>query len=146
MVRQNPTMAAAWLAIVLAAGAAQAQPFQIVSDGTDGVWMLDEASGEVSWCRLVTPPGAKLIDVFGADAQVREARERPARPECEVVRGPSATSGGVPYDLLTFFGDQGLYGDAEYAPWWGNMGWRWRDRDDVGGGSHRGDVGAVRRY
>ena len=96
MVRQNPTMAAAWLAIVLAAGAAQAQPFQIVSDGTDGVWMLDEASGEVSWCRLVTRPGAKLIDVFGADVQVREARERPARPECEVVRGPSATSGGVP--------------------------------------------------
>ena len=133
MVRQNPTMAAAWLAIVLAAGAAQAQPFQIVSDGTDGVWMLDEASGEVSWCRLVTRPGAKLIDVFGADVQVREARERPARPECEVVRGPSATSGGVPYDLLAFFQDQGLYGGGEYAPWWGNMGWRER-RGDVGAG------------
>jgi hypothetical protein len=142
MVRQNPTMIAAVLAIGLAAGAA-AQPFQMVSDGADGTWVLDEGSGAVSWCRLVTPPGAKLIDVFGADAQVREAAPRPATPECEQVRGPSATD-GTRFDLAALLEAEGSYDAPVYAPWWGNnFGWR-RNRGDVGGGSHRGDVGAVR--
>ena len=118
----------------------------MVSDGADGVWVLDEGSGAVSWCRLVTPPGAKLIDVFGADAQVREAPPRPARPECETVRGPSATSDRLPLDLLALFEGSDAYGyDDEYAPWWGDMRGRWRDRGDVGGGSRRGDVGSARR-
>ena len=144
MVRQNPTMAAALLAAALAAAPAAAQPFQIASDGSDGVWVVDESSGAVSWCRLVTPPGAKLIDVFGADAQVREAPARAAEPQCEQVRGPSATA-DLPGDLLALFEDADAYGDdAEYAPWWGQMRERWRDRGDVGGGSHRGDVGYIR--
>jgi len=143
MVRENPTVIAAVLAIGLAAGVAEAQPFQMVSDGADGTWVLDEGSGAVSWCRLVTQPGAKLIDVFGADAQVRETPTRPAQPECEQVRGPSVTS--VPLDELALYDGSDSYGyDSEYAPWWGGMRWRWRDRGDVGGGSHRGDVGVMR--
>jgi hypothetical protein len=136
MVRQNPTMAAALLTAALAAGPAAAQPFQIASDGSDGVWVVDENSGAVSWCRLVTPPGAKLIDVFGADAQVREAPVRPAEPQCEQVRGPSATANGLPRELLALFEDS--YGDdgTEYAPWWGNVG-RWERRGDVGAGRDR---------
>jgi hypothetical protein len=142
MVRQNPTMAAALLAAALAAAPVPAQPFQLASDGSDGVWVLDENSGAVSWCRLVTPQGAKLVDVFGADAQVREAPARPAEPRCEQVRGPSATA-AQPVDLVALFDDS--YGDdVEYAPWWGQMRERWLDRGDVGGGSYRGDVGVMR--
>jgi hypothetical protein len=96
----------------------------------------------VSWCRLVTPQGAKLVDVFGAEAQVREAPALPAEPRCEQVRGPGAT-GSRPLDVL--FADVDADGDdAEYAPWWGQMRDRWGERGDVGGGSQRGDVGAIR--
>jgi hypothetical protein len=137
MVRQNPTMAAAWLAaFLLAAGAAGAQQFQMVSDGADGVWVLDEGSGAVSWCRLVTAPGAKLIDVFGADAQVRETPARPAQPRCEAVRGPSGTAGELPYDLLALLDDPDLHDYDGYLPWRDRMGWR----------RFRGDVGARGRY
>jgi hypothetical protein len=136
MVRQNPTMAAVALALVLAGGAAGAQQFQMVSDGQDGVWVLDEGSGAVSWCRLVTAPGAKLVDVFGADVHVREAPARPGRPRCEEVRGPSATAGEPPLDVLTFFDDPGLYDYDGYLPWRERMGWR-RFRGDVGVGRGR---------
>jgi hypothetical protein len=142
MVRQNPTMAAALLAAALAGAPAAAQPFQLASDGSDGVWVLDEASGALSWCRPVTPQGAKLVDVFGADAQVREAPARPAEPRCEQVRGPSATGGLLPAELLALFEDDN---DAEYAPWWGQTRDRWLGRGDVGGGSHAGDLGYARR-
>ena len=145
MVRQNPAMqggAVGAMLLALALGTtAAAQPFEIVSDGADGAWVLDGGSGAVSWCRLVTPPGAKLIDVFGSDVQVREAPARAAEPQCEQVRGPSATA-DLPGDVLALFEDADVYGDeAEYAPWWGQMRDRWLGRGDVGGGSHRGDVG-----
>ena len=111
MVRKNPTMAAAALGLMLAAGAAAAQQYQMVSDGSDGVWVLDDSSGAVSWCRLVMPRGAKLIDVFGAESQVREAPPLPARPECEQVRGPSPTADDPTLDVLAVIDDTDFYGD-----------------------------------
>jgi hypothetical protein len=145
MVRQKPTMIAAVLAIGIAAGAAEAQPFQMVSDGADGTWVLDEGSGAVTWCRLVTAPGAKLIDVFGADAQVRETPARPAEPRCEQVRGPSATADRLPLDVLALLDGYDSDGyDPVYAPWWGNnFGWR-RHPGDVGGRRDRNEVDPVR--
>ena len=150
MVRQNPAMIAVMLATGLAAGAsvgaAEAQPLQMVSDGAGGAWVLDEASGAVSWCGLVMPSGAKLIDVFGADSQVREAPPRTARPECEQVRGPTVTGAG-PIDLAALLAallaGAGAYGEPVYAPWWGDdFGWR-RHPGDVGGGRDRDAVGAA---
>ena len=89
----------------------------------------------------MTPAGAKLIDVFGAESQVREAAPRAARPECEQVRGPSAADGAA-YELAAMLEAVESYDDEPlYAPWWGNnFGWR-RHPGDVGGGSRRGDVG-----
>jgi hypothetical protein len=144
MVRQNPTMIAALLATALAAGTVEAQQFQMVSDGADGAWVLDEVSGAVSWCRLATRPGAKLVDVFGADAQVREARTLPAEPRCEQVRGPS-TTGGTLADLAALLEAAESYDDEPlYAPWWGNnFGWR-RHPGDVGGRRDRDAVDPVR--
>jgi len=139
MVRQNPAMIAAILATGLVVGAAEAQPLQMVSDGAGGAWVLDEASGAVSWCGLVMPSGAKLIDVFGADSQVREAPPRTARPQCEQVRGPTVT-GGTPFDLAALLAPPGAYDEPVYAPWWGNdFGWR-RHPGDVGGGRDRDAV------
>ena len=113
-----------------------------VSDGAGGAWVLDEASGAVSWCGLVMPSGAKLIDVFGADSQVREAPPRTARPACEQVRGPTVTGAG-PIDLAALLAGAGAYGEPVYAPWWGDaFGWR-RHPGDVGGGRDRDAVGAA---
>ena len=135
MVRQNPTMAAAWLAaIVLAAGAAQAQPFQMVSDGADGVWVIDEGSGAVELVPAGDGAGAKLIDVFGADAQVREAPARPARPACETVRGPSATGRRAARPAGAVRGPGTLRLGRVMLPWRDRM-FRRRDRGDVGRGA-----------
>ena len=129
--------AAAFVVWMALAGAVAAQPFQVVSDGGDGIWVLDVASGEVGWCRLVTPPGAKLIDVFGMDSQVREARPGTPRPACETVRAGNGAP-GTPFDVAAFFADPEAHGwtEGDLRPW--------ETRGDVGGGSHRGDVGAVR--
>lgn len=115
---------------------ASAQPFVVVSDGDAGIWVLDGRSGEVSWCRLVTPAGAKLVDVFGADAQVRDAPPRPPQPECDVVRRGSGE--GADFDVAAFLDDPEAYG------WTGGDLRSWQTRGDVGGGSHRGDVDAAR--
>lgn len=119
--------AAVGLGLALA-GAAAAQPFQVVSDGGDGIWVLDGGSGAVSWCRLVAQAGAKVVDVYGVGAEVREAPARPSRPTCELVRAGNGTN-GPPFDLAAFFADPegwGWTGGAE-RPW-----------------ESRGDVGAVR--
>jgi hypothetical protein len=111
MVRQKPIMAAVALGLMLAAGAAGAQQYQMVSDGSDGVWVLEAESGAVSWCRLATAPGAKVVAVFGADVHVRETPARPALPACEEVRGPSATADDPTVDVLAVIDDTDFYGD-----------------------------------
>ena len=73
-------------AAVLVVGAAQAGPFRVVSDGPESVWVLDAGSGELVWCRLRTPSGPKVVDVFGADAQAREATPRRSEPDCSVAQ------------------------------------------------------------
>lgn len=129
------------------AGAAEAAPFALAPDGQDGVWVLDEAGGAVSWCRLVTPAGPKLVDVFGDNA-VREGRARAARPECVRVAPGSDDAG--PEALAALLAEDGV-ADADGR--WSWPGWLpdrrivggRAGRDDVGGGSDRGDVDAGHR-
>jgi hypothetical protein len=71
---------------VLAAGAVEAAPFRVVSDGPESVWVLDAGSGELVWCRLRAPSGPKVVDVFGAEAQAREATPRRSEPDCSVAQ------------------------------------------------------------
>ena len=58
----------------LAAGGAAAAPFSIVSDGQDKVWVLDAASGELTFCQQYAPSGPKVIDMIGSEGQARAAR------------------------------------------------------------------------
>lgn len=74
------------LAVALAmAGGAEAGPFSVSADGTGAAWVIDEATGATRLCRTYQGTGPKLLDVFGAGADVRAGMERPARPACEVV-------------------------------------------------------------
>ncbi len=132
-----------------AAGTAAAQPFQAISDGGGGVWVVDRATGAVGWCRLVAAPGAKLVDVFGSDVSVRASAPRPGQPVCDTVR--TASGDGVdPFDRSDFLatpegeawledvaGHDDDARDGGVSPW--------QTRGDVGGGTDRGDVGAVHR-
>ena len=83
-VMENLTGAMA--AAVVAVGAAEAGPFRVVSDGPESVWVLDAGSGELVWCRTRAPSGPKVVDVFGADAQAREATPRRDVPTCSVAQ------------------------------------------------------------
>jgi hypothetical protein len=100
------------------AGAAQAAPFRIVSDGPDSVWVLDTASGELDWCRLKAVSGPKVLDVFGESAQPREATPRRGLPACEpVLAGDQSdpryarAAALFGYGGGLFYGSSGTYGD-----------------------------------
>ena len=72
-------------AAALAAGAAGAAPYRIVSDGPESVWVLDAASGELVWCQVRAPSGPKVLDLFGDVAEARPPTPRRALPECSGV-------------------------------------------------------------
>jgi hypothetical protein len=78
--------AAAALAFMLA-GAAEAAPFRMVSDGPESVWVLDEGSGALNWCRPRAASGPKVIDVFGFGGEAREAAPRSGEPACTLAPG-----------------------------------------------------------
>ncbi len=129
-----------------AAGMAAAQPFQAMGDGGGGVWVVDRTTGAVGWCRLVSAPAAKLIDVFPNDASVRPSEPRPGRPVCDTVR-PASGDGPDMFDGTGFLAtpeaqawldDPAGYGDGARD---GGLS-PWQTRNDVGGGTTRGDVGA----
>lgn len=141
------------LSVTGAVGGAGAAPFALVSDGRDGVWVLDAAGGAVSWCRLVAPAGPKMIDVFGpGDSDVRAAEPRTARPACTLAMpGEGGPDEATLAALLA--GAAGQVGDGQA----GDGNWSWpgwlpdarivggrAGRGDVGGGSDRGDVDAIR--
>jgi hypothetical protein len=101
-------LAGSVLAAVVAAGAAEAAPFRVVSDGPESVWVLDAGSGELVWCRTRAPSGPKVVDVFGAEAQAREATPRRALPVCSVARAGEAEE---PQAVRALLG----YGDSGYG-------------------------------
>ena len=108
------TLAGVALAAGLAAGAAdegRAAPFRIVTDGPDSVWVLDAGSGALTSCRLTSPSGPKIVDVFGDAAQTRDATRLRALPKCE------AALAGAPEDarLARARAMLGDYGDASYG-------------------------------
>ena len=113
---------AAALALVVGAGEAQAAPFRIVSDGPDSVWVLDAASGELTWCRATAPTGPKVLDVFGESAQQRPQATYRSQPDCSevlaaatderAVRARSYFAQGVDR-RIGGFGDG--YRDGDYA-------------------------------
>jgi hypothetical protein len=106
-------------ALALLAATAQAQQqFRIVADAQEGAWVLDDQSGSVTRCRMVSAAGPKLIDLFGADAEVREARPLPPRPDCVPAAGTGAGNYGVPGFAAGGYG--GLFGPG--APGLGGYG------------------------
>jgi hypothetical protein len=115
---EKPAVLAAMVALL--AGAAQAAPFRVVTDGPESVWVLDAGSGELVWCRLRAPSGPKVVDVFGAEAQAREATPRRRVPECSVAQAgeaedPRAVRAMLGYGGDAGYGDFGGYGDRSYG-------------------------------
>lgn len=70
----------------LSAGSVAAEtrpsPYQIITGGDDGVWLVNERSGAVQFCRLESAQGPKVIDVFAVGSETRPGLERAARPVC----------------------------------------------------------------
>jgi hypothetical protein len=99
----------AMLAGALAPGLA-AEPFRMAGDTPESVWVVDEMSGRLAWCRTVAGAGPKVIDVFGGDAQARPEAVLPARPDCSVVLRAEAWQAGLaghvpaPYDTASGYG------------------------------------------
>ena len=86
-VMENLTGVAVVAVLALGAAEGRAAPFRFVSDGPESVWVLDAASGALSWCRGRAASGPKVIDVFGVDAQAREAQPRASEPYCSLAPG-----------------------------------------------------------
>jgi len=70
---------------LMAAGGAQAEPFSVAPDGTGSAWVIDAATGATRLCRAAPATGSKVLDVFGAGADVRPGMGRAARPYCVVA-------------------------------------------------------------
>ena len=81
----------------------------------------------MTWCRQVAPSGPKVIDVFGADAQVRPEKEYSARPDCSVAMQAGMPDGDVPgfaaggYGGAAGYGVGGGYGIGGYGAGYGGM-------------------------
>jgi hypothetical protein len=110
------------------AGGADAAPFSMSADGAGSAWVLDEATGALRVCRTVAAMGPKVLDVFGAVAEVRPGVERAARPTCVVTLGPIEEPVAVP--------PRGMLGDGSSGPQVGSAagmlgdggwGWGWGD-------------------
>jgi hypothetical protein len=110
------------VAALVLAGGAEAEPFSMQADGSGSTWVLDEASGETRLCRSVPVAGPKVLDVFGAGADVRPGIERAARTECVIVlaavEAPTAPARGMLGDGSS--GPQagsaaGMLGDGPYG-------------------------------
>jgi hypothetical protein len=103
------------LAAIVVAGAAEAEPFRVVSDAPESVWVLDAASGELVWCRLRAPSGPKVVDVFGAEAQARETTPRRRVPDCSVAQAGETEDPRVVRAMLGYGGDAGYgyFGDYD---------------------------------
>lgn len=109
---EKPAVEAAIVA--LSAGAAQAGPFRVVSDGPESAWVLDAGSGELVWCRLRAPSGPKVVDVFGARAQVRAATPLRRLPECSVARAGKAGNPGLVRARAMLGGEAGYGYSGDY--------------------------------
>lgn len=96
------------LATLVLAGGAAAEPYSASVDGTGAVWVLDEASGATRVCRAMVATGPKVLDVFGAGADVRPGMERAARPACVVVLRAVEEPAAVPA--------RGMLGDGSSGP------------------------------
>ena len=115
-VMENLTGIAVAAMVALGATGAAAAPFRVVSDAPDSVWVLDAGSGELTWCRQVVPGGPKIVDVFGDEAQARDATPRRGVPTCSVVQAGEADDPRV------------VRARAMFGPGYGNDG-AFRDRD-----------------
>ncbi len=116
MMRVMENLAAAGLVAVLAAGSAQAAPFEVVTDGPDSVWVLNGRTGKLTSCRTVPGIGPKVIDVFGSDVQVRPTTPRRATPDCTVaLAGNSATPRAVTAYGVSGYGPLSAYGGRTFG-------------------------------
>lgn len=97
--------------LTLTGGAAQAAPFRIVSDGPDSVWVLDTASGELTWCRQRSVSGPKVLDVFGSSVETREQTPRRGRPACSEVVAGTEDPRFARAAALFGYSTSGTYGD-----------------------------------
>jgi hypothetical protein len=121
---ENPAGAAGIAcALALAPVAAGAQQqFRIVADAQEGAWVLDDQAGAVSRCGMAAAVGPKVIDVFGADSEVRQGQELPARPYCRPAPGSDAAGyGGVPGFAAGGYGGMGGFGAAGLVGYGGGL-------------------------
>ncbi len=146
-VMENLTGVAVVAVLALGAAEGRAAPFRFVSDGPESVWVLDAASGALSWCRGRAASGPKVIDVFGFDAQAREAQPRASEPYCSLAPGTMsaeartlAAAGASVHGLFTGvfprIGYGGGYGDGGYG-----MGSGWAMRAGLALDVGYGDIG-----
>jgi hypothetical protein len=112
------------LALLVPGAAGAQQQFRIVADAQEGAWVLDDQSGGVSRCGMVGAVGPKVIDVFGADAEVREGQALPARPYCQPV-APSGAGYGMSGDIQGFaaggYGGMVGFGAAGFGGYGGGL-------------------------
>lgn len=111
MTRVMQKLAGAWAGVALLSlgAAAQAAPFQMATDAQERVWVLDAATGAVSYCQPVAAAGPKVIDLTGGVPETREAPARAASPVCVEARGP------MPPEVEWTFGRVGLNGYDDYG-------------------------------
>jgi hypothetical protein len=111
------------LALLAPVAAGAQQQFRIVADAVEGAWVLDDRAGAVSRCGTAAAVGPKVIDVFGADFEVRQGQELPARPYCRTAPGSAAAAGygGVPGFAAGGYGGMGGFGAAGLAGYGGGL-------------------------
>lgn len=134
--------AVAALAVMLAAAGAEAAPFRVVSDGPESVWVLDEASGALSWCRPVAASGPKVIDVFGFGGEAREGIARSGAPTCTLAPGTMSPEARTLAAAGTSV--HGMLGGVGWRPGLGlwDAGWSARLRFGYGAAGAYGGTGA----
>jgi hypothetical protein len=110
--------AAVALLACLLPGIGAAAPFRIAPAGDDGAWVLDEATGAVAACRMTAGVGPKIVDVFGAGAEVRPETALPASPECTAMLRGSPSDADVPDFAAGGYGGMAPegYGDGYRGP------------------------------
>lgn len=108
-VMQKLAGALASVAVLAVGSAAGAAPFQMATDTQDRAWVLDAATGALSFCQPATTAGPKVIDLIDGMPQAREAPARAVRPVCVEALGPA------PAEVEWAFGRVGLNGYDDYG-------------------------------
>ena len=96
------------MALLLAAGGAQAAPFSVSADATGAAWVIDETSGALRACRPAVSTGPKVLYLFNGGADAQPGMARAPRTECRVVMRAVAETAPV--------AARGMLGDGSSGP------------------------------